>query len=263
MAADAETKGMSSGSERQSAHYDSILGDYDRHYFDSHARHYRERFFYDPLFAGLSLDGKTVLDLACGSGYNSLAILKRFPDARVGGIDISPEACAAYERVVQRSAHRLDLTDPAAVLPPPADVAVVIGGLHHCANELGSTLDNISRLIVAGGWLLLAEPNAEFFLNAVRRSWYRHDRYFDAETERPLCYSELLDLGSSRFRPVEVRYMGGLGYFLVLNSLLFRLPHGLKRAISRPLSAFDGWYNRLGGKAPFPYFIARWQRTIE
>jgi len=253
---------MNKASDRQRIHYDAILNEYDRHYFDAESLRYRRRFFYQPLFANQGLDGKRILDLACGSGYNSLAILETFPNAEVYGLDISPEACRNYEHIVNRPAYCVDLTSISSALPAPADAALIIGGLHHCVSNLPATIENLTRLITPGGLLLIVEPNAEFLFNALRMFWYRHDRYFEAETERPLHYSDLTTLFGSRFEPIDVHYMGGPGYFLVLNSLMFRLPKMLKRLVSAPLLGFDALYNRLPGIAPFPYFLARWRRVM-
>jgi SAM-dependent methyltransferase len=248
-------------SDRQRSHYDTILSEYDQHYFDAESNMYRSRFFYDPLFYGLDLNGKRVVDLACGSGYNSLAVLERFRVAEIRGIDISTQACSNYERIVKHPAHCIDLTAPQAVLPRPVDTAIIIGGLHHCIADLPATMRNLAQLITPGGQLLMAEPNADFFLNQLRLLWYSNDRYFDAETERPLRHCELTALVKDYFEVIDITYMGGLGYFLILNSLLFRLPRTVKSAIAKPLISFDAFYNRLPGKTSFPYFVARWRRT--
>jgi hypothetical protein len=60
---------------------------------------------------------------------------------------------------------------------------------------------------------------------------------------------------------VDVKYLGGPGYFLILNSMVFRLPRPLKKALSRPLSVVDAGYNMLPGTPLFPYFLARWRRV--
>jgi hypothetical protein len=42
---------------RQQEHYDSIAADYEAHYSDEWSAEYRKRFIYDPMFAGLNLEG--------------------------------------------------------------------------------------------------------------------------------------------------------------------------------------------------------------
>ena len=62
---------MSIDSTRQKQHYEAIHTNYEDHYYDAQSMAYRERFYYDPLFEGLDLNGCRVADLASGSGHNS------------------------------------------------------------------------------------------------------------------------------------------------------------------------------------------------
>jgi len=103
---------VSIDSTRQKQHYEAIHTNYEDHYYDAQSMAYRERFYYDPLFEGLDLNGCRVADLASGSGHNSVALLKRFPKAVVTGFDISSSACKAYRHNVGRPGIEADLTKP-------------------------------------------------------------------------------------------------------------------------------------------------------
>lgn len=245
-------------SARQKEHYEAIHEAY-REYYDAQSTVYRERFIYEPLLEGLDLEGKEVADLACGSGATSEAILKRFPQARVTGFDISPKACADYEAAIGRPAFEADLTKPIES-PRRFDAAIVIGGIHHCVVDLAGTLQNIAALLQPGGLLLMMEPNDEYMLGGVRRWWYRWDHYFDATTEHALSHPKLFALVEDTFDVVDVRYLGGPGYFLVFSSMVLRVPGPLKRMLAAPLMVADRLYNTLPGALPFPYFLARWRK---
>ena len=248
-----------SPSARQKSHYETIHDDYERHYFDEHSMIYRERFILGPLFEGLNLAGMRVADFACGSGHNSMAILRRFPGAQTVGFDISSAAVSAYRRTVGQPAEELDLT--AGVTGDRTfDAAIIVGGLHHCVSNLSGALDTISSYLKSGSPFLIFEPSSDFLLHGLRRAWYRNDRYFDAETEEALSHRKLAHLGQALFNVDQVRYMGGPGYFLVLNSLIFRMPHSIKGGVARPLMFIDEIYNRVRKPELFPYFIARWNR---
>src|SRR5262249_37346217 len=151
-----------------------LLADYEKHYYAAESALYRERFIYT-IFDGIELNGLDVIELACGSGANSAYLQKRFPECRLTGLDISRLSCKAYEDMVGRPCFHADLTDRSFVLPGLFDAAVVIFGVHHCANDMRLALANISRLLKPGGWLLMVEPSARFFLEPVRRVWYRLD----------------------------------------------------------------------------------------
>jgi SAM-dependent methyltransferase len=242
----------------QAQHYDSIVDDYERHYVDGTSLDYRRRYLYSQLFDGLDLNSKRVIELACGSGYNTLEMLRRFPLADAFGVDISPKSCEAFRRTTGREGFELDLTDRSAPLPPPADIAFVIGGLHHCHNDLSAAFDTISRLLKSGGLLLMVEPNAQFFLNQARRRWYATDKWFRDEEEAAIDYGDLLKTAGTNFGELSVRYFGGPAYFLILNSLVTRVPLRLKPLIAPPLFVCDDVYNLLPGSMPFPAFFAKW-----
>lgn len=250
------------GAQRQAEHYARIHEDYAAHYYDAQSMAYRERFVFDPMFRGLDLNGQVVADLACGSGLNSVALLQRFPHARPLGFDLSAKACDDYRRLVGSTAHQLDLTAGGAP-QPQVDVAMIFGGLHHCVCNLPGTIETIAGLLKPGGLLLMYEPNARFFLEGLRRLWYRLDRYFDAQTEHALDHDAILRLAAPRFDAIDCVYGGGPAYFLIFNSLVLRVPSGFKRRLARPLFWAEAAYERLPGRGAFPVFIARWRRRAD
>ena len=72
-------------SSRQKQHYTAIHDAYEAHYYDAPSMAYRSRFIYRWLFDGVDFRGAIVADLACGSGYNSLALKERFDGVRTVG----------------------------------------------------------------------------------------------------------------------------------------------------------------------------------
>lgn len=110
-------------------------------------------------FASRWAAGKRVLDVACGEGYGS-ALLARAAES-VTGVDISKEAIdhakAAYAGVANLDFH----CAPCTALPLDAasiDVAVSFETLEHIAGQ-SQFLDELSRVLVPGGVLLLSCPN--------------------------------------------------------------------------------------------------------
>jgi SAM-dependent methyltransferase len=244
---------------RQKSHYETIHELYEAHYYDAESMLFRERFVYDLMFAGLDLNGKDVADLASGSGYNSLWVSRRYPQARLCGLDISEKACAAYRALLGCDAHVFDITS-GSTDGRVFDVAMIFGGLHHCVSDLPGALRTMARLVRPGGLLLMFEPNSRSVLDAARRLWYRLDNSFEDQTERALDHDDLCALAAPYFQPVSVRHMGGPAYFLVYNSMIFRIPQKWKGALSRALFPLERAYNHLPGRFLYPYFIARWRR---
>lgn len=252
---------MDSSGARQAAHYDRILSDYDQHYYDRYSLEYRERFILDPLLRGLDLRGKRVADLACGSGQTSLSLMSRFPGVKTTGFDVSPEACRRYREAVGQDCHVVDLTAHDAPVDGGFDAAVIMGGLHHCVSNLPGALATIAGMLAPGGYLLMFEPSSRFGLEFARRVWYRLDTYFEADTEAALSHDDLVTKAPPGvFEIRDVAYFGGPAFFLVYNSLVFRMPHGVKNAVSPALLALESAYGKLPGKFWFSSFTAQWRK---
>lgn len=241
----------------QKQHYERIHDNYAKHYYDPTSMDYRDRFLYKNLFNGIDLNGKKVADLACGSGYNSLSLLNYFPRAELTGFDISEKACECYRNLVKRPAYEVDLTKKEK-LKPEYDYVMIIGGLHHCVADLDTTLQTIYSLLKPGGGFLMVEPNKNYFLEPIRKFWYKKDKYFEENTEEALDHDLMLNLQSNYFEGRKVLYCGGPAYFLIQNSLLFRFPVGFKKIISPILMLMEKIYNKLPGRIFYPCFVAQW-----
>jgi SAM-dependent methyltransferase len=244
---------------RQKAHYEQIHDEYEAHYYDKHSLRYREDFIFRPLLAGIDLNDLDVLDAASGTGHNTLLLRRRFQRMRAVGLDISDAACAGYRDVTGGEALQGDMTQPLA-FGRQFDAAVVIGGLHHCVVDLPQAIDNLARLVRPNGVVLMMEPSADGILESLRNRWYRGDHYFDAGTEHALSHDKLLQLADKRFRAEIVKYIGGPAYFLVLNSLVLRVPLSAKRWVAAAAWPFERAFNHLNTRRAAAAFIARWRR---
>lgn len=247
-------------SSRQKAHFTAIHDEYERHYYDAASMKYRSRFIYDWLFGEVDLSNATIADIACGSGHNSLAVIERFRGVQTVGFDISEPACESYRRTTGNPAEVVDLTRPGD-FSGRFDAAIVVGGLHHCVADLPQTLRNIACMVKPGGHFLMMEPSADFALNVVRDKWYASDKYFDAQTEQALSHDAILKQASPYFRGEAVRYFGGPAYFLILNSLIMRVPLRMKPALWPVLKPMEIAFGNIPVRGLYPCFLARWKRT--
>ncbi len=251
---------MTTPNQVQKELYESIHDDYERHYYDASSMAYRREFIYDPMFGDIDLNGKLVADLACGSGHNSVSLKQRYPGVSTIGFDLSDRACDDYRRNnVGAECRQFDLCSPT---PPDiqVDAAMIVVGLHHCVSDLTAALRNVAAMVKPGGHFFMVEPSSQCFLELGRKIWYRMDRYFDAETEAALNHDKVAKLGEPWFAVEHSRHMGGPAYFLILNSLLFRISVERKASMAPALFAAERLYNHLPGKVWFPYFVARWKK---
>lgn len=244
----------------QAAHYNAIHDAYEAHYYDAASMDYRHRFLYQPLLQGLRLEKASVADLACGSGHNSLALRDYFPGVATTGYDISEAACRDYRINIGGLAHQVDLTRPYSA-ETAHDAAMIIGGLHHCVIDLKTTLANVARMVRPGGHFMMMEPSDHSFLSGIRRLWYKADHWFESDTEHALKHDELAALAAPYFTPEKVVYTGGPAFYLILNSLIMRVPLRAKPVLAPLLFPMESLYNALPGRAPFAVFLARWRRT--
>jgi SAM-dependent methyltransferase len=247
-------------SSRQKQHYTEIHDAFEAHYYDATSMEYRSRFMYRWLFEGIDFRNARIADLACGSGYNSLALKERFDGVQTVGFDISEPACASYRRVTGNEAHVVDLTRPAE-FPEKYDGAIVVGGLHHCVVDLAQTLRNVAAMLKPGGHFLMMEPSADYALNVVRNKWYAADRYFDAPTEEALSHDVILKQAAPYFESEAVRYFGGLAYFLIFNSLIMRVPLAAKPLLWPIVKPVEIAFGSIPLPSVYPCFLAKWKRT--
>lgn len=250
---------MVKGISNQKVHYNKIQDDYDDHYFDATSIEYRKRFLLKSLFNHINLNNKKVAEFACGSGFNSLYLKKLYPLINIEGFDISKKACNKYKKIVQSPVTCIDITKKFK-FKYKFDVIVIIGGLHHCVSNLNQTLNNIDSNLNPGGFLLMMEPNADFFLNNVRKLWYKKDKYFEETTEHALSHNHLFGYVADKYECTFLKYLGGPAYFLILNSLILRVPIKLKLLIKYPLFIIEKLFNLIASKSTGPVFVASWRK---
>lgn len=243
----------------QKAHYEAMHDEYEQHYYDDTSLEYRRRFIFGPALHGIDLAGKRVADIACGSGWNTLLLKEVFPTAQFEGFDISARACADYRTNTGSKCHEQDLS-VSGYSGEKFDAAVVIGGLHHMVNDLPAAIAGITEMLKPGGVLIAYEPNADFFLNRVRSTWYKADNYFEEDTERAISLDELQKLFAGKMQLIDSRAIGGPAYIAILNSMILRIPLGIKRPLAKILYLTEVLYNALPGSAPYPAFISRWRK---
>jgi SAM-dependent methyltransferase len=244
------------GTQRQ--HYDRIAADYEAQYGDPDGLRYREKFLYEPLFAGLNLEGQRVLEALSGSGHATEYLLNH-KKALVTGLDISDEAMESFkQRWPMCEAICASITESG--LPDESfDCIAVVMGLHHLHPHLGDAMREVHRLLRNGGTFCFVEPHKESSFNRLRRIWYRHDSLF-ADNEESLDIEGLKLEFKDLFHFKVEKHVGSVAYLLVLNSMIFRVPLSLKRlyspAIMRLEKMLAGFHSRTFSLA----VICQWQK---
>ena len=242
---------------QQQQHYDNIAADYEAHYSDEWSVEYRRRFIYEPMFAGLNLNGLNVLDAMCGSGQTTEYLLAH--GAKVTGLDISNEVIEQFQvRWTNANAVNRSLLDSG--LPDNAfDCVVVVGGLHHIHPNVKRAVTELHRVLKPGGYLCFMEPHSGSLPDLIRRVWYRFDRFF-SDNEASIDIERLQHDFHSHFELKRVQHLGNVAFLLVLNSLIFRLSPAAKKTLAPSLMKLEPLINRLQTKLTSCFAVAQWQR---
>ena len=142
-------------------------------------------------FARRWVDGRAVLDVACGEGYGSALLAEGA--ASVVGVDVAPDAIA-HARAAYASRRNLRFEEgPCTGLPLPdasVDVAVSFETIEHIEGQ-DAFLRELARVLRPGGLLILSCPN---------RLEYRDRRGFENPFHvKELYREELAQLLAPRF----------------------------------------------------------------
>lgn len=241
----------------QRAHYDRIAEQYQDHYGDSYSRQYRLRFINEPLFHGIDLQDKNVLEAMCGSGFTTEYLLSK--GARVTGLDISGEEMDSFKNLWPECAAISASILDSRLRDNYFDCVAVIGGLHHLHPHLAEALREIHRMLKPGGYLCFAEPHAQSLPDLVRSYWYKHDRLF-GRNEASIDFQGLKKDFTRQFSFKTESYRGNIAYLLVLNSMIFRMPWFLKRACSPALLRIESLIEKFQGRRLSCFVAAQWQK---
>jgi SAM-dependent methyltransferase len=244
------------GTQRQ--HYNRIAADYEAQYGDPDGVTYRERFLYEPMLAGLDLEGRSVLEALSGSGHATDYLL-RHKQAAVTGLDISEEAIASFKtRWPKCQAICSSITESG--LPDESfDCIVVVMGLHHLHPNLSDALREIHRLLRKGGFFCFTEPHRGSAFSRLRTLWYRHDPLF-ADNEEALDIEALKRECESLFEFRMEQHVGSVAYLLVLNSMIFRVPLWLKRIYSPALMRLEKMLASFHSRTLSLGVICQWEK---
>ncbi len=241
----------------QLAHYERIIETYEAHYDDPWSQAYRRWFIYGPLFRGIELAGRRVLEAMCGSGQTTAYLLAR--GAEVTGLDISESAMRSFRRRWPECPGVC-----ASILDCPLDdelfdCVVVIGGLHHLHPHVDLAIREIHRVLKPGGYFCFMEPHRGSWADVVRRAWYRRDTLF-APNEAAIDLDTLQRQHAGQWRFGRPRYFGNVAYLGVLNSMVLRIPLGLKpwyAPLLMPAEWLVSWFQ---GRLLSCCVLGRWQK---
>ena len=172
----------------------------------------------------------------CGSGQATTYLLRQ--GARVTGLDLSQAAIASFSRRWPQARGVCASITESGLPSESFDAAVVIGGLHHLHPNVEDGIREIGRVLRPGGRFYFVEPHAGSLPDLARKLWYKRDKYF-ASNEESIDTQALGRRFAETFAVDREFHFGTVGWLLVLNSMIFRIPVGLKPLYTTPAMALE------------------------
>jgi ubiquinone/menaquinone biosynthesis C-methylase UbiE len=152
--------------------------------FDRWAPHYDESLLQPLLFgpthaatldaaAGAGARPSTLLDLGCGTGRLLERASRRWPDARLVGVDTSAQMIAEAKRKHADSRYDFRVGDAAALSldASSVDLALSTVSFHHWGDQVGG-LREVARVLRAGALFVLADIRPPFVLRPIMRQFH-------------------------------------------------------------------------------------------
>ena len=227
--------------DKQRNYYNQIARVYDKHHSHPYSLKYRYQVF-DGILKNLSLEGKFALDAMCGGGENSGYFLNR--GALLSGVDISEKQCEIYQsrypqcQVVCSSIFRTPFK------PNTFDL-VVTESLHHHPPYIFQGIQEMHRILKPGGIFLVWEPVSGSILDAARKLWYKLDRKYFQDNERSVDLIAISEAHKNQFKLLDCRYGGNLGFLLVQESMIFRIPTSLVSLYAPTFLMLEKWIQKI------------------
>lgn len=241
----------------QQQHYERISAEYDAHYNDVYSQRYMNEIVFEPMFTGINLEDKSILEAMCGGGQTTKYFLEK--NARVTGLDISPQQAVHFKNRHKKAEVICASMLNSGIESESFDIVSVVGGIHHMPPYVNESILEIHRILKPGGYFCFMEPHSESFAEKFRQAWYKRDSLF-AENEAAINMSELHQMFNDHFNFKTERYLGNFGYLFVLNSMVFRIPLNAKSMYSPLLIKTEAFFNKLLGKNFSCFVTAQWQK---
>lgn len=217
--------------------FNRIADQYHQHYHDPTSLWFRQQLLYPAAFGHIThWKGLRVLDLMAGTGELTIELLRR--GAQVTAVDISSQQLELLKRSAdqQQLAASLEImTSDVFLLQFGAgsfDLITCWGGLHHLMPRVGELFEKAFPWLSPQGQLICFEPVAPSLFNLPRRCWYALDRHYFESNEAPIEVRSLEHQLKGQWSLEREFYGLGPYYLFLYNSLIWRLPLGLKRYLA-------------------------------
>jgi ubiquinone/menaquinone biosynthesis C-methylase UbiE len=248
---------MDNSENKQKELFNKISDDYTKHYSDPLSISYRNEFFFEKMFSNIDFKNKKILDAMCGGGQVTKFLMKN--ECYVYALDISENQISEYKKKYPQNESQASSILKTNYEDNFFDYVVINGGLHHVHPYLNDAMKEIIRITKQNGQIILCEPSANTFFDFFRKIWYKFDSYFE-ENEASVDYNRIDKKYQGIITKNYISHGGFFAYYLIYNSMIFRIPYRTKKYISKPLFAIDRAIDKFPNKFFSAYSIARYTK---
>lgn len=243
----------------QSKHFDKLYELYELHYDGKYSQKYRNCFIHRPLFRDIDLRNKTILEAMSGSGQTTEYLISRKP-AKIIGLDISKRFVERYKKRWGDNCDTVCQSILETKFPDNYfDIVVIISGLHHLHPNVQKGIDEVRRILKKGGYFCFMEPHKQSFFDFFRKIWYHFDRIAE-RNEQAIDLKSMRKQNKEQFNFEKEEYDGGIGYYLIFNSMVLRIHPSLKKYYSDFLILIDKITKPLMTRFTSSYVLCRWKK---
>lgn len=168
------------------------------------------------------LKGKSLLEIGCGMGYDSLEFIRR--GVRVTAVDLSPRAvefCRRHFDVVNADADEIRVDNALSLsFPDESFDAVWSNGVLHASGDTQKAIDEVFRVLKPGGRAIIShfyrKPSWMYFLKHAGRANIEYDDedppvnefYTEAEIEAMFHKFDIVETYREHYRALPVARSG-------------------------------------------------------
>ena len=228
----------------QQKHFENIHDRYQYHYYDRYSNFYRKKIILDKI-KKIFKNKKNILEIGCGGGSNYLTFKKEklIGNNKYLALDISSKAILDFKKISKDDSNAIgiqaDFTKKNLKFDKKFDLILFMGVLHHMTNDMNEVMNNIKNNLNKNGLVIFFEPNAHF-LNWLRKFWYKISDYFDDVNEKALYPKEIeYHARKHSLSLINLQYIGNIGFFVILQSMILKTPKWLKLIMYLPLTYLD------------------------
>ena len=244
--------------KKQIESYDNKADDYAAFHNDRYSNEYYRKFVTLPITNNIPLQNSRIIEGMCGGGtqFTEYLVTK---NVKLVALDIS-------KKLLDKLKYKfpeVDIVDKSFLKhnfeANSYDAVFIIGGLHHVHPFVEETINKIHSLLKTNGYFCFMEPHSSSLFDLIRKFWYKFDKNFQ-DNEASIDIQRIKKDFSNKFITLSEKYLGSIGYLLIMQSGNLRIPFSIKKLYSPFLLMIESFLNIVNNRYISFYCIVQMQK---